>query len=63
MDEMGKILDGKRIVITRAVEQSESMVQALRENGAIPVLLPMVAFAPPDDPSEFDQSLRNLRAF
>ncbi len=63
MAETGKNLEGKRIVITRAVEQSESIVKALRENGAIPVLLPMVAFGPPDDPSEFDESLRSLRQF
>ncbi len=63
MDETGKILRGKRIVITRAVEQSESIVKVLRENGAIPVPLPMVAFAPPDDPALLDQSLQDLRQF
>ena len=63
MVETGKILSGKRIVITRAVEQSASIVEALREHGATPVLLPMVAFAPPDDFSSLDEALRNLRQF
>lgn len=63
MAETSKILSGKRIVITRAVEQSESIVEALRERGATPVLLPMVAFAAPDDASLLDESLRNLQQF
>lgn len=53
-------LNGKRIVVTRAAEQSEHLVQALLEKGAVPVLLPLVAFAPPDDPSLFDEAIRNL---
>ena len=60
---MDKILNGKRVVITRAIEQSESVVKALREYGAIPVLLPMVAFAPPDNTELFDQVLRDLRRY
>jgi uroporphyrinogen III methyltransferase/synthase len=51
---------GKRVVITRAAEQSESLLAALRERGAHPILLPMIAFAPPDDLRELDCSLRGL---
>jgi uroporphyrinogen III methyltransferase/synthase len=61
--ETSNILSGKRIVITRAMEQSKSLVEALRENSATPVLLPMVAFAPPADTSLLDESLRNLQHF
>jgi uroporphyrinogen III methyltransferase/synthase len=63
VDEASKTLSGKRIVITRAVEQSKSIVQALRAQGATPVLLPMVAFAAPDDPAPLDEALRKLGNF
>lgn len=63
MVDTNKILKGKRILITRAAEQSETIVDALNESGAIPVLVPMVSFAPPDDPSLLDEALRNLRLF
>lgn len=63
MGETFNILRGKRIIVTRAVEQSESLLNALRESAAIPVLLPMVSFAPPDDPSLMDEALKNLKNF
>ncbi len=63
MVDTNKTLEGKRILITRAAEQSETIVDVLNENGAIPVLVPMVSFAPPDDPSLLDEALRNLRLF
>lgn len=56
-------LQGKRIIITRAVEQSETLVAELRKRGATPVLLPMVRFAPPDDPASLDEVLKNPRFF
>jgi uroporphyrinogen-III synthase len=61
--ETFNILRGKRIIVTRAVEQSESLLSALRESSAIPVLLPMVSFAPPGDPSPLDDALKNLKNF
>ena len=51
---------GKRVVITRAAEQSQRLLAALRERGAQPILLPMVAFAPPDDLQSLDDCLRRL---
>ncbi len=54
---------GKRVVITRAAEQSQSLLAALRERGAQPILLPMVAFAPPDDLPALDDSLRRMREY
>lgn len=64
MGELGyKPLAGKRVVVTRAVEQSQPLVDALREAGAEPVLLPLLAFAPPDDLSEFDAALKSAGQF
>jgi len=53
-------LSGKRVAITRAAEQSQALLAALRERGAQPILLPMVAFALPDDLQSLDDSLRRL---
>lgn len=58
-----KPLAGRRVVVTRALEQSQSLVEALREAGAEPVLLPLVAFAPADSPAELDACLRNGAQF
>jgi uroporphyrinogen-III synthase len=54
------VLAGKRVVVTRAVEQSESLVRALREKGAVPVSLPMITFAPPDDLAPLDAAIHRL---
>lgn len=58
-----KPLAGKRVAVTRALEQSQSIVEALREAGAEPILLPLVAFAPADNPAELDACLKNSRQF
>jgi uroporphyrinogen-III synthase len=54
-----KSLAGKRVVVTRAMEQSQSLVDALRAAGAEPVLLPLIAFAPVDNSTELDACLKN----
>ena len=56
-------LYGKRVVVTRAEEQSEALVQALREKGAVPLLAPMVAFGPPDDPGLVDEAIRQIEPY
>jgi len=58
-----KALAGKRVVVTRAAEQGESLIAALREQGAVPIVLPLVAFAPPDDRGPLDDALRNLESY
>jgi len=62
-DQRHKPLAGKRVIVTRALEQSQSLVDALRDAGANPVLLPLVAFAPPDNPAELDACLKNSTRF
>jgi uroporphyrinogen-III synthase len=54
-------LRGRRVVVTRALEQSDALADALRETGAIPVPLPMVKFAPADDFAALDDALRHAR--
>jgi len=58
-----KPLTGKRVVVTRALEQSQSLVDALHEAGAEPILLPLLAFAPPENSAELDACLRNGARF
>lgn len=53
-------LRGKRVVVTRAAEQSRELVRALEEKGAVPVVLPLVAFAPPDNLVELDRAIREM---
>ena len=63
VDKNHKPLAGKRVVVTRALEQSQSLLDALRAAGAEPVLLPLVAFASPDSSVELDACLRNSARF
>ena len=46
-----KPLFGKRIVVTRAVQQSGSLAALLRDEGAQALLAPTIRIAPPSDPS------------
>ena len=62
-ERFANALSGKRVAITRAAEQSQPLLAALREQGAQPILLPMVAFAPPDDLPALDDSLRHMREY
>ncbi len=56
-------LKGKRIAVTRAAEQSESLLRELRARGAEPLLLPLVAFGPPDDLAALDRAMVNARSY
>src|SRR5689334_12665692 len=53
-------LDGRRVVITRAPEQSTELIRRLVESGAEVLPLPMVRFAEPQDTAALDRSLAAL---
>lgn len=57
---MARPLAGKRILVTRAVHQSEDINQLLRAAGAVPVAFPCVAILLPEDCNELDTALRHL---
>jgi len=59
----GGPLSGKRIVVTRAADQSRELISALEAQGAQVLLLPLVAFAPPEDWRLLDAQLQRLNAF
>ena len=56
-------LAGKRIVVTRAAEQSESLCRELQTRHAMPIVFPLIGFAPPDDFAPLDAALRDLSQF
>ncbi|MBZ5503346.1 MAG: uroporphyrinogen-III synthase [Acidobacteriia bacterium] len=63
MASVEKPLAGKRIVLTRAPEQAREWARALEQMGAEVILLPTVAFAPPEDWRLLDEQLRRLDVF
>jgi uroporphyrinogen-III synthase len=48
------------VLVTRAIEQSESLVMRLRERSAIALPYPCLAIAPPADPQRLHEALRRL---
>ena len=56
-------LAGKRVVITRAARQSVELVERLEKLGAMPILLPLVAFSAPEDYGPLDAALDRLEQF
>jgi uroporphyrinogen III methyltransferase / synthase len=58
-----RALAGRRIVITRAPEQSEELLRRLAELGAEVLTLPMVRFVEPKETGELDGAIRSLAEF
>jgi uroporphyrinogen-III synthase len=56
-------LEGKRIVVTRSVEQARDLVVRLENMGASVLLFPAVSFSEPSDTAELDRSIRSLGEF
>jgi uroporphyrinogen-III synthase len=57
------VLAGKRIVITRSAAQSEVLARELAARGAIPVMLPLVSFADPEDFAPIDAAIAGIQGF
>jgi uroporphyrinogen-III synthase len=53
----------KRIVITRAAAQCEALAQELTARGASPIVLPLVAFADPEDFAPLDAAITGVEQF
>ncbi len=56
-------LEGKRIVVTRAIEQARGLMARLENMGAIVLLFPAVSFSEPSDTAELDRAIRSLGEF
>jgi uroporphyrinogen-III synthase len=56
-------LAGKRIVVTRAIEQARILKERLESLGAVVLLYPAVSFSEPSDTTELDRSIAALDGF
>ena len=56
-------LAGRRVVVTRARAQAAPFVRALEDAGAVPVLLPLLEIAPPEDPGPAEAALDRVATF
>ncbi len=52
-------LAGHRVVVTRAAEQADELMQHLAAAGATPIALPTIAIAPPPDPAPLEAARRH----
>jgi len=53
-------MQGKKIVITRALHQAEELQSLLMQRGAEALLYPCLEIAPPEDTSELDGALQEM---
>lgn len=60
---VAKPLEGKRIVVTRAIEQARGLRDRLEKVGATVLLLPAVSFSEPADSTALDNAIRSLEDF
>lgn len=56
-------LFGRPVLITRAREQAETLASALQARGAVPIALPTIRFAPPNDWSPVDRAANALHRY
>ncbi len=56
-------LSGKRVVIPRAADQARDTAAALRERGAVPVILPMIEVAPSPEPERFASAVAQMHGY
>jgi len=53
-------LFGRRILVTRAVDQAAPMIEALQQHGADPVACPTIGIIPPESCAELDAEIARL---
>jgi uroporphyrinogen III methyltransferase / synthase len=58
-----RTLEGRRIVVTRAPEQSKELRERLEDSGAEVWMLPLVRFLEPEDTVELDGAIGSLKRF
>lgn len=55
-------LSGLRVLVTRAAGRADQLAERLRALGAIPLVHPTIAYAPPEDPTALVEALDRLEA-
>jgi len=58
-----RTLEGRRVIVTRAPEQSKELIERLQDLGAEAVLLPLVRFVESESTADLDQAIRSLDTF
>ncbi len=58
-----QVLHGKRIVITRPLDQATEFAEQLANLGALPLLMPMIQIVPLPDQTRLDQALQQLPTY
>lgn len=58
-----KPLFGRRVLVTRAVDQAGALVTALRERGADTLSVPTIRVQPPSDPEPLRQAVADLTGY
>ncbi len=58
-----KPLFGKKIIVTRAREQASSLVEILEEEGAYVIEFPVIEITEPEDYSELDNAIKNIKKY
>jgi uroporphyrinogen-III synthase len=61
--ETSRALAGKRVVITRSAEECQQLAAMIQRRGAVPVIFPLIEFAPPEDLASFDAALKGIFRF
>lgn len=61
-DVPDKPLSGWRVLVPRGGPWGDGVASALRRQGAVPVIAPLINFAPTTDPAELDSALDALAA-
>jgi uroporphyrinogen-III synthase len=56
-------LEGKRVVVTRSIEQARDLMARLQNMGAVVLLFPAVSFSEPADTAGLDRVIRSLAEF
>jgi len=56
-------LFGKRVLLTRPLDQSHEVAERLWEAGAEPLVAPVIAIGPPDDPADAMRAVDAIRSY
>ncbi len=57
-----KPLAGRRVLVPRGGPWGDSVAASLRRRGAVPVIAPLINFAPSNDPATLEQALDDLQS-
>ena len=57
-----KPLAGRRVLVPRGGPWGDSVAASLRRRGAVPVIAPLINFAPSNDAATLEQALHDLQS-